>query len=51
MPALAAQRLVAPAARESYENNYGGAVRRLNAISEQLESTDFAKAPGHVING
>ena len=29
-----------------YENNYGGAMRRLNAISEQLASTDFATAPG-----
>jgi Fe-Mn family superoxide dismutase len=34
-----------------YENNYGGALRRLNAISAQLESLDFAKTPGHVING
>ena len=34
-----------------YENNYGGALRRLNAITEQLESLDFAKAPGYVING
>ena len=34
-----------------YENNYGGAMRRLNAISEQLASTDFATAPGYVING
>jgi superoxide dismutase, Fe-Mn family len=34
-----------------YENNYGGALRRLNAISEQLDSLDFAKTPGHVING
>ena len=34
-----------------YENNYGGAVRRLNAITEQLESLDFAKTPGHVLNG
>jgi Fe-Mn family superoxide dismutase len=34
-----------------YENNYGGALRRLNAITEQLEALDFAKAPGHVING
>jgi Fe-Mn family superoxide dismutase len=32
-----------------YENNYGGALRRLNAITEQLESLDFAKTPGHVI--
>ena len=34
-----------------YENNYGGALRRLNAISAQLESIDFAKTPGHVLNG
>jgi Fe-Mn family superoxide dismutase len=34
-----------------YENNYGGAVRRLNAITEKLEALDFASAPGFVING
>jgi Fe-Mn family superoxide dismutase len=34
-----------------YENNYGGAVRRLNAITEQLAGLDFAKAPVFVING
>ena len=34
-----------------YENNYGGALRRLNAITEQLEALDFAKTPGYVING
>jgi Fe-Mn family superoxide dismutase len=34
-----------------YENNYGGALRRLNAITEQLESLDFADTPGHVISG
>ena len=34
-----------------YENNYGGALRRLNAIAEQLESLDFAKTPGYVLNG
>jgi Fe-Mn family superoxide dismutase len=34
-----------------YENNYGGALRRLNAITEQLEALDFEKTPGHVING
>jgi len=33
-----------------YENNYGGALRRLNAITEQLESLDFEQAPGHVLN-
>ena len=25
-----------------YENNYGGALRRLNAITVQLEALDFA---------
>src|SRR5205809_5692403 len=34
-----------------YENNYGGAVRRLNAIVEQLAALDFAAAPVFVING
>jgi Fe-Mn family superoxide dismutase len=34
-----------------YENNYGGAVKRLNAISAQLAELDFAKAPVFVING
>jgi Fe-Mn family superoxide dismutase len=34
-----------------YENNYSGAVKRLNAITEQLASLDFAKAPVFVING
>jgi len=34
-----------------YENNYGGALRRLNAITEKLESLDFATTPGYVING
>ena len=40
-----------PLIESHYENNYGGALRRLNAITEQLESLDFAKTPGHVING
>ena len=34
-----------------YENNYGGALRRLNAISEQLKSLDYASTPGHVLTG
>ena len=33
-----------------YENNYGGALRRLNAITERLDSLDFAQTPGYVIN-
>jgi Fe-Mn family superoxide dismutase len=34
-----------------YENNYGGAVKRLGAITAQLEKLDFAGAPVFVING
>ena len=34
-----------------YENNYVGAVKRLNAIQEQLGNLDFAKAPNFVVNG
>ena len=34
-----------------YENNYGGAVKRLNAITEQLAALDYAKSPGFLING
>ena len=28
-----------------YENNYGGAVKRLNFIEEKLAELDYAKAP------
>jgi len=34
-----------------YENNYVGAVKRLNAIGSQLADLDFAKAPNFVVNG
>jgi superoxide dismutase, Fe-Mn family len=34
-----------------YENNYGGALRRLNAIAAQLEALDFANTPAYVLNG
>jgi Fe-Mn family superoxide dismutase len=34
-----------------YENNYGGALRRLNAITEKLEALDFAATPGFVVAG
>jgi Fe-Mn family superoxide dismutase len=34
-----------------YENNYGGAVKRLNIILDQLASLDYDKAPGFLING
>src|SRR5207245_320270 len=33
-----------------YENHYGGALRRVNAITEQLESLDFHNTPGYVLN-
>jgi Fe-Mn family superoxide dismutase len=34
-----------------YENNYGGAVRRLNAIDAKLAALDWDKAPVFEING
>src|SRR5215203_6666890 len=34
-----------------YENNYGGAVKRLNLIEERLAGLDFATAPGFLVNG
>jgi superoxide dismutase, Fe-Mn family len=34
-----------------YENNYGGAVKRLNLINEQLAGLDFNTAPNFLING
>ena len=34
-----------------YENNYSGAVKRLNAITAQLASLDMASAPVFVVNG
>ena len=34
-----------------YENNYSGAVKRLNAISEQIAALDPDKAPVFVVNG
>src|SRR5258706_10739042 len=34
-----------------YENNYGGAVRRLNAITERLASLDFATVPEFQVAG
>src|SRR5205807_9987911 len=33
-----------------YENNYGGALNHLNAITEELESLDLVAAPAHVIS-
>ena len=34
-----------------YVNNYGGAVRRLNAIEARLETLDLAAEPGFMVNG
>ena len=34
-----------------YENNYGGAVKRLNLIEEHLAELDYAKAAVFLING
>jgi Fe-Mn family superoxide dismutase len=34
-----------------YENNYSGAVKRLNAITAQLAGLDMAAAPVFVVNG
>lgn len=34
-----------------YENNYGGAVKRLNAITQKLAELDWANTPIFVING
>ena len=34
-----------------HQNNYGGAVKRLNAIRAQLAATPFASTPGFVLNG
>jgi len=37
--------------RSHHQNNYGGAVKRLNAIRAQLRETPFGTAPGFVLNG
>ncbi len=34
-----------------YENNYGGAVKRLNLIEEKLAELDYATAPNFLLNG
>jgi len=34
-----------------YENNYGGAVKRLNSIDDQLAQLEFDRAAGFLING
>jgi superoxide dismutase, Fe-Mn family len=37
--------------RSHYDNNYGGAVKRLGAIAKQLAELDMAAAPGYLLNG
>ena len=37
--------------RSHHQNNYGGAVKRLNAIRTQLAGLDFAAVPGFQLNG
>ena len=37
--------------RSHHQNNYGGAVARLNAIRGQLAELAFASAPGFALNG
>ena len=34
-----------------YENNYGGAVKRLNLIEEKLAELNYESASGFLING
>jgi hypothetical protein len=34
-----------------YENNYGGAIRRLNLIDDQLAELDYTKTAGFLLNG
>jgi superoxide dismutase, Fe-Mn family len=34
-----------------HQNNYAGAVKRLNAIRAQLATVDFSAAPGFMLNG
>jgi Fe-Mn family superoxide dismutase len=34
-----------------HQNNYAGAVKRLQAIRTQLSALDWASAPGYVVNG
>lgn len=34
-----------------HQNNYGGAIKRLNAIRAQLAATSFGSVPGFLLNG
>lgn len=37
--------------RSHHQNNYGGAVKRLNAIRKQLDKLSFPSTPGFALNG
>lgn len=37
--------------RSHHQNNYGGAVKRLNAIRKQLDELPFPSTPGFALNG
>jgi Fe-Mn family superoxide dismutase len=45
------QTIGATAIISHYENNYGGAVKRLNLIEEKLAELDYANASGFLVNG
>ena len=49
--AAALRGLSAKLLQSHHQNNYGGAVKRLNAIRGQLAATPFATAPGYLLNG
>jgi Fe-Mn family superoxide dismutase len=49
--AAALHRLSSGLIESHHQNNYGGAVKRLNAIRAQLGTTAFATAPGFQLNG
>jgi Fe-Mn family superoxide dismutase len=46
LPGLSAKVLTSP-----HQNNYGGAVKRLNSIRAQLAALPFGSAPGFALNG
>jgi superoxide dismutase, Fe-Mn family len=46
LPGLSARMVIS-----HHQNNYGGAVKRLNALRAQLAQTPFASTPGFVLNG
>ena len=49
--AAALRGLSAKLLHSHHQNNYGGAVKRLNAIRTQLAVSPFASAPGFALNG